>query len=79
LEYEVDDKGVMQAWTQTPLEELEYATFSKIRVLAYDGLKRFIDLQIEVIKSHLTPRVFEKTPLTRSQYDPRGNCWKRSL
>ena len=76
LEYEVDDDGVMRARIKSQSAELEYATFSKIRVLAYNGSKWFIDPPLEEIKPHWMLIVFEKKPLTRLQWDPRRLWWK---
>ena len=76
LDYEVDDDGGMRVQTESQSSELEYATFSKIRVLGNDGSKLFIDPPLEEIKSHWTLRMFEKKPLTRLQWDPGRLWWK---
>ena len=72
----MDDDGGMRVRTESQSSELEYATFSRIRVLAYDGSKLFIDPPLEEIKSHWTLRMFEKKPLTRLQWDPGSVWWK---
>ena len=55
---------------------LTYATFSKIRVLAYDEANWIIDPQVDAIKEHWKLRVFEKKPLIRLQWDPGEFWWK---
>ena len=63
-----------------------YATFSKIRVLAYDGSKWIIDPQVNEIKEHWKLRVFEKKALIMLQWDLRDfggkihlTVWKKSV
>ena len=74
-DYEVEEDGsISSATIQT--EILQYATFSKIRVLAYDGSKWLIDPQVEAVKEHWKLRVFEKKPLIRLQWDPGEFWWK---
>ena len=56
-DYEVEEDGsICSATIQT--EILQYATFSKIRVLAYDGSKWIIDPQVEAVKENWKLRVF---------------------
>ena len=74
-DYVLDEDGVISR-SLIQSEVLQYATFSKIRVLAYDGAKWIIDPQLEAIKEHWKLRIFEKKPLTRLQWDPGEFWWK---
>ena len=74
-DYDVEEDGIICRSTTQP-EILEYATFSKIRVLAYDGFKWIIDPQVDAVKEYWKLRVFEKKPLIRLQWDPGEFWWK---
>ena len=60
--YDMEEDGVIYRST-IQLEIVQYAIFSKIRVLAYDGSKWIID----IVKEHWKLRVFEKKPLISLQ------------
>ena len=74
-DYEVEEDRSICRSTKEP-EILEYATFSKIRVFAYDGAKWIIDPRVDGVKEHWKLRVFEKKPLIRLQWDPGEFWWK---
>ena len=74
-DYDVEEDGVI-CRSMTDPKILQYATFSKIRVLAYDGSKWIIDPQVDAVKEHWKLRVFEKKPLIRLQWDPGEFWWK---
>ena len=50
-DYDVEEDVIICRSTTQP-KILQYATFSKIRVLVYDGSKCIIDPQVDAIKEH---------------------------